>query len=289
MKRIDKNAFCVFMCYVLWGVLPVYWKLLSPVNSVYVLASRILWSFVFSLGVVAVSGRWKETWAVLQNRNQCIRLLLCGILITVNWGSYIYAVNAGHILDASLAYYLNPIITIFIGFLVFKEKLSGRQWTSVVIAAVGILVPIISYRQVPVMALVIGGSFALYSMLKKKVTADSTVSMLVETAFVLPLAVLVIGLMENRGMGAYGVLRGGQWLLLPLAGVVTTIPLLLFAKGIRHISMSLAGILMYVNPTLQLLLGALVYQEEMTVIKLFMFICVWIALILFCVNRKNIL
>lgn len=282
MKKLDKNALCVFLCYVLWGVLPAYWKLLSRVDSVYVLASRILWSFVFSIVIVSVLGKWKEVRAVLGSRAQCIRLLLCGVMITVNWGSYIYAVNAGHILDASLAYYLNPIISIFIGFLVFKESLSVIQWISVLIAAAGILVPVIGYGQMPVMALVIGGSFALYSMLKKEVTADSSVSMLMETAFVLPFAILFIVFMESRGKGAYGVLSGGEWLLLPLAGVVTTIPLLLFAKGIRHISMSLAGILMYVNPTLQLLLGAVVYKEKMTITEIIMFACVWTALILFC-------
>ncbi len=282
MKKLDKNALCVFLCYVLWGVLPAYWKLLSQVNSFYVLASRIFWSFVFSIVIVSVTGKWKEVKAVLRNKAQCIRLLLCGIMITVNWGAYIYAVNAGHILDASLAYYLNPIISIFIGFLVFKESLSVIQWVSVLIAAVGILVPVISYGQIPAMALVIGGSFAVYSMLKKKVTADSSVSMLMETVFVLPFAILFIAFMESRGDGAYGVLNGGEWILLPLAGVVTTIPLLLFARGIKHISMSLAGILMYVNPTLQLLLGAVVYREKMTVTEIIMFICVWIALILFC-------
>ncbi|MDO4303201.1 MAG: EamA family transporter RarD [Bacillota bacterium] len=282
MKKLDKNALCVFLCYVLWGVLPVYWKLLSRVDSVYVLASRIIWSFVFSIVIVSALGKWKEVRAVLGSRGQCIRLLLCGVMITINWGSYIYAVNAGHILDASLAYYLNPIISIFIGFLVFKESLSVIQWISVLIAATGIIVPIIGYGQMPVMALVIGGSFALYSMLKREVTADSSVSMLMETGFVLPFAILFIVFMESGGKGAYGVLSGKEWLLLPLAGVVTTIPLLLFAKGIRHISMSLAGILMYVNPTLQLLLGAVVYKEKITVTEIFMFTCVWTALILFC-------
>ena len=121
MQTRNRNALYVFGCYVLWGILPVFWKLLGSVNSVYVLAARIVWSFVFCLLVLLMMRDFPKAAQVLKDRKELLRLFLCGVMITVNWGSYIYAVNSGHILDASLAYYLNPIISVFIGFLVFRE------------------------------------------------------------------------------------------------------------------------------------------------------------------------
>lgn len=287
MQTRNRNALYVFGCYVLWGILPVFWKLLGSVNSVYVLAARIVWSFVFCLLVLLMMRDFPKAAQVLKDRKELLRLFLCGVMITVNWGSYIYAVSSGHILDASLAYYLNPIISVFIGFLVFRERLSGWQWFSVGIATIGILVPVIHYGTIPWMALVIGGSFAMYSMIKKKVKAESQISLFLETAFMTPFALFFLCMMEVQGRGAYGVLDGAQWLLFPISGVVTTIPLFLFARGISRIPMSLAGILMYINPTLQFLVGVMLYGEKLKLTDGIMFVCVWLALIIFLMEGKK--
>ncbi len=287
MKKVDKNALCVFGCYALWGVLPLFWKQLGAVNPVYVLACRILWSLICCFILLLVGGRVGEIKKILKDKRERSYLFLCGILITINWGSYIYAVNAEHVLDSSLAYFMNPILTIFIGFLVFREKLGKWQWISVGVAILGILIPVLMAGKFPWMAIVIGGSFSLYSLFKKKVTVDSSLSIFMETAFVAPFALVFIIVMETQGSGAVGVLSGWQWLLFPLAGVVTTIPLLLFAKGIKEVPMSLVGILMYVNPILQMLIGLVIFNEKLDVTRAITFLCIFVAIVLFSRGKKD--
>ena len=204
-----------------------------------------------------------------------------GIAVAINWGLYIYAVNSGHILDASLAYYLNPLMAIALGFIVFKEKLLKMQWVSIGIAATGIILAIVMYGTVTVFALIIGASFAIYGAIKKNVACSGLVSTFVEATFLSPFAIAYILWAEQSGAGAAGVLQGTEFLLLPLAGVVTSIPLLVYSAGITKVSLSLSGILMYINPTLQLLIGILLYQETFDVARKVMFVCVWIAVILF--------
>ena len=184
-----------------------------------------------------------------------------GIAIAVNWGVYIYAVNSGHILDASLAYYLNPLMVIALGFFLFKEKLAFRQWLAIAVAALGILIAIVAYGEVPVFAIVIGTSFAVYGAIKKNVKCNGLISTFVEAAFLTPFALAYILWAEMGHVGAVGTLEGMQFLLIPMSGVVTSIPLLLFSIGVAKVSMSLTGILMYINPTLQFMIGALLYHE----------------------------
>ena len=254
MKR---GPLYVLTCYILWGVLPVFWKLLAAVDSLYVLAGRIVWSLVFISAILAVRRGFGAVRAVLGDRRELGRLALAGIFVCVNWGSYIWAVNSGHMLDASLAYYMNPILAILLGTVVFRERLTGLQWLSVAVTFTGLVITILRYRQIPWVALIIGGSFAVYGAIKKGVHVDAGVSVFFETLVLSPFALVFMAAAEVRGAGAVGVLHGWQWLLLPAAGVVTTVPLLFFAKGIKSTPMTLSGILMYINPTLQLLVSVL--------------------------------
>ena len=163
MKR---GPLYVLTCYILWGVLPVFWKLLAAVDSLYVLAGRIVWSLVFISAILAVRRGFGAVRAVLGDRRELGRLALAGIFVCVNWGSYIWAVNSGHMLDASLAYYMNPILAILLGTVVFRERLTGLQWLSVAVTFTGLVITILRYRQIPWVALIIGGSFAVYGAIK---------------------------------------------------------------------------------------------------------------------------
>ena len=276
-----KSILQVFGSYVLWGIFPVFWKMLSELNSVYVLSSRIVWSAVFCLLLIVVTKKTEELKQVLSDGKMRKTLMCSGIAIAVNWGVYIYAVNSGHILDASLAYYLNPLMVIALGFFLFKEKLAFRQWLAIAVAALGILIAIVAYGEVPVFAIVIGTSFAVYGAIKKNVKCNGLISTFVEAAFLTPFALAYILWAEMGHVGAVGTLEGMQFLLIPMSGVVTSIPLLLFSIGVAKVSMSLTGILMYINPTLQFMIGALLYHETFDLPKGIMFVCVWIGVVLF--------
>ena len=278
----------VFGSYILWGVLPIFWKLLSELNSVYVLATRIVWSAVFCLLLIAATKKTEELKAVLSDKKLRKTLLCSGIAVAINWGVYIYAVNNGHILDASLAYYMNPLIVIALGFFLFQEKLVLRQWMAIAVAALGILIAVIAYGEFPLYAIIIGGSFAVYGAIKKNVKCSGLISTFVEALFLSPLSLLFILWAESGQIGAVGTLEGAQFLLIPLSGIVTSVPLLLFSMGVAKVSLSLTGILMYINPTMQLLIGVLLYHETFDFAKTIMFVCVWIGVVLFVsANRKK--
>ena len=276
-----KSVLQVFGSYVLWGIFPVFWKMLSELNSVYVLSSRIVWSAVFCLLLIVITKKTDELKQVLSDSKMRKTLMCSGIAIAVNWGVYIYAVNSGHILDASLAYYLNPLMVIALGFFLFKEKLAFRQWLAIAVAALGILIAVVAYGEVPVFAIVIGTSFAVYGAIKKNVKCNGLISTFVEAAFLTPFALAYILWAEMGHVGAVGTLEGIEFLLIPMSGVVTSIPLLLFSIGVAKVSMSLTGILMYINPTLQFMIGALLYHETFDLPKGIMFVCVWIGVVLF--------
>ena len=281
----NKGPLCVLACYVIWGLLPVFWKLLDQVDSLYVLASRIVWSMAFT-GVVLLfrRDRFAGVRAAFRDRKERGLLAAAGCVICINWGVYIWAVANGHMIDSSLAYYMNPILAILLGTVVFRERLTRLQWLAVAVTFTGLVITVIRYRQIPWIALVIGGSFAVYGALKKRVRSDAAVSNFVETLTLAPFALLLIFWMEAHGTGAAGVLSGWQWLLLPVSGVVTTVPLMFFASGMKTTPMTLSGILMYVNPTMQLLLSVALYDEAFTTTHAILFGFVWTGLILYLIS-----
>lgn len=275
----------VLACYVIWGFLPVFWKQLDAVSALYVLASRILWSLVFTAVILLLRrDRFAPARRALRDRMERRRLLAAGVVVCVNWGLYIWAVSGGHILDSSLAYYMNPILAILIGTLAFRERLSRLQWLAVAVVCAGLAVTVVRSGHFPWLALAIGGSFAVYGALKKKVRSDAVTATFVETLTTAPFFLLLMLWMERRGMGAVGMLHGWQWVLLPLSGVVTTVPLLLFGAGMKTTPMTLSGILMYINPTLQLLISVLLYHEAFTSTHALLFAFVWSGLALYLLS-----
>lgn len=277
----NRGPLCVLGCYVIWGVLPIFWHMLAAVDALYVLSARIVASVAFLLVLLAARRRLGTVVEACRDRGQMVRMMLSGVFICINWGVYIWAVNGGHALDASLAYYMNPILAVVLGTAVFGERLSPLQWLSVAVTFAGIVVTVVGHGQFPWMALVIGGSFAVYGAVKKGVRAEAEVSVLVETLTLAPFALAYLLWAEARGTGAVGVLSGWQWLLLPLSGIATTVPLQFFARGIKTTPMSLSGILMYVNPTLQFLVSVAVFREKFTAAYGVLFGFVWSGLALY--------
>lgn len=276
-------------CYILWGLLPIFWKLLAGVNSAYVLAQRIVFSCVFCLAVILIRKNGGEIGKIIKNKSERRKFFLCGILISINWGVYILTVAMGRILEASLAYYMNPLFSVLIGAIFFKEKLSRVQWTSVALAFAGVMFSVIRYGEVPYLAIIIGLSFALYGALKKGIKADSETSICMETMAVLPIAIVFIAYAQFSGFTTFSSLTTAEALLLIATGPITSIPLMLFAKGIKETSIVTSGILMYINPTLQLLVGVFIYNEAFTQTNAITFAFVWAAVILFVFDslRKN--
>ncbi len=268
-------------CYILWGLLPIFWKLLAGVNSAYVLAQRIVFSCVFCLAVILIRKNGGEIGKIIKNKSERRKFFLCGILISINWGVYILTVAMGRILEASLAYYMNPLFSVLIGAIFFKEKLSRVQWASVAFAFAGVMFSVIRYGEVPYLAIIIGLSFALYGALKKGIKADSETSICMETMAVLPIAIVFIAYAQFSGFTTFSSLTTAEALLLIATGPITSIPLMLFAKGIKETSIVTSGILMYINPTLQLLVGVFIYNEAFTQTNAITFAFVWVAVILF--------
>lgn len=286
---MNKSSFSVLGCYVLWGLLPIFWKLLANVDSVYVLAQRVLFSCIFCLAIILLKKNGSSVKNILKSKTERRRYFVCGILISINWGVYILTIAMGKILEASLAYYMSPLFSVVIGALIFKEKLSAVQWISVGLALVGVMISVIAYGNVPYLAIIIGLSFALYGAMKKTIKAESEVSICMETMSVLPLAIVFIAYAQVSGYTDFSSLSTTEMLLLIASGPVTSIPLMLFAKGIRKTSITTSGILMYINPTLQLLVGVLIYNEVFTKMNAITFAFVWAAVILFVLDslRKH--
>lgn len=278
----------VLVGYGLWGLLPMFWKQFHTLDAVYLLAVRIVMSMVFCLLLVAVTRRFDALWAVLRDRRVCLRLAVCGVVITANWWMYIYAVSSNHILDGSLAFYISPLLSILIGRLAFGERLAREQWAAAVLALAGVLVPVVESGRPPLLALGIGATFSVYGALKKQLAVDSIVSLTVETLCMTPPALLFVAWMERDGGYLFsGAVPDGELALLLLTGVATSVPLLFFAAGVHQLPVSLSGMLLYLNPTLQLLLGVLVYREPFTGTDAVMFALVFAAVALFLLGGRR--
>lgn len=266
----------VLVCYLMWAFLVLYWPLFGAMDPLAVLSFRIIFSMLFCLIVMLILGQGPAILALMKDKRQMLFLLLAGITITVNWGGYIIAVMTGRVIDASLAYYMYPIFSIVLGFFICNERLRPLQWVAFVLAVLGVTVPIIAYGQVPVFAIIIGTSFAFYGAIKKQITASGMLSIFMETLMVVPVALIYLVAFSHLGD-----LSSKEMLLIPTAGIATTLPLLLFAVGIKDTSLSVAGVLMYVNPTIQLLLGVFCLGEEFTTTHAWMFAFVWAGVALF--------
>lgn len=276
-KRETWGALAAAAAYACWGMLTIFWNLLGEVDAIYILAQRIVWSMIFMGIYIWVLGKGKEIRAVFAEVRKLKICFVCGVLITINWGVYIYAVNSGHVLDASMGYFIEPILVAALGMLVFHERLSNMEKITFALSVIGLFYLIIANHTFPVLALLIAGSFAVYGAVKKKLDITPHASLFMETFCMAPFALLFIFYAEANRTGSIGVLHGTQFLLLPMCGVITSVPLLLFNVGVREIPYYLSGILMYINPTLQFLMGLLYFHEELDIHRLTAFSIIWLG------------
>lgn len=282
-KRVGLTV--VTSSYVLWGLLPIFWGTLAAVNSVYVLAQRIVWSMVF-MGLYMLAARqWGEIREAFRNRKLMGRCLICGALITFNWGLYIYSVNSGHVLEGSMGYFIEPMLVGLIGIVVFRERPSFWEDLTLLCAGIGIGYLILRTGQVPVLALMIGLPFAVYGAVKKGLPLSAQASLFLETLLMMPFALGFSLWWSRRAGGLDNVLDGASFWLLPLCGVVTSVPLLLFNMGVKAAPYYFTGILMYINPTLQFLMGLFYFQETLDKDRLIAFLIIWVG-ILFTIGEK---
>lgn len=267
-----------FSAYALWGVFPLVFRLLDEVSAVEILFHRIAWSLAVVLAVLALQRRFAELATLVRHRRSLQRLALAAVFISVNWLTYIWAVNGGHVVDAALGYYVNPLITVALGVAVLHERLRPAQKVALGFGAASVVVLTVANGTVPWIALVLACSFAAYGYLKKDVGAAALTSLAIETAVLAPVA--VVGLTVFALQGELSFAHGSLWrdVLLAGLGVVTAVPLLLFATAATRIPLSMLGLLQYVTPTMQLICGVVILDEDLPPERLVGFFLVWIAL-----------
>ncbi|MEP6696572.1 MAG: EamA family transporter RarD [Pseudonocardiales bacterium] len=267
--------------YLLWGLFPLFWPLLKPAQAVEILAHRIVWSLVLVLGILAVQRRWRWIGLILHRPARLALLAAAAALIAVNWGTYIYGVNSHQIVETSLGYFINPLVTVLLGVLVLRERLRRMQWAALGIGTLAVLVLALDYGRVPWIALTLAFSFGTYGLIKKVLSMDAVQGLTVETAalFVPALAYLMF-----IGGGTFISSGPSHVALLVCAGVVTTIPLLFFGAAARRLPLSTIGLLQYLAPALQLVLGVAVFGEPMPASRLVGFALVWAALVVLTVD-----
>ena len=268
--------------YGLWGIVPLFWPLVSRASSLELLAQRVVWSLVIAL-VLLLATVPRGWWARIRSTRNLVMLALAAATVSVNWGVYIWGVNHGHVVETALGYYINPILSILMGVLILGERLNRLQWAAVALAGVAVLVLTIDYGHPPWISLTLAVSFATYGLLKKKINAGAVETLTIESAFLLLPALAYLGYLESVGKLTFGHLGWGHSLLLVATGLVTAVPLLFFAAASTRVPLSTLGLIQYVAPTAQFLLGVWYFHEVMSPARWIGFACVWAALMLLTV------
>lgn len=279
---MNKGIFLILLGYLGWGLFPIYWSLLTHVNAVEVLAHRMLWSVpVLALFIVFVS-RWRsDFFQSLKNKKEIGWLTITAILITINWGVYVLAVNQGRVVEASMGYFLSPLLHILSGFIVFKERINTVKKLAIIFATVGVFYYISSGDFFPWYGLIVGFTFAAYGVLRKFIQSSAVSGLLVETLLLVPLSLGYIIFLASSQQASFLNLNASTDLWLGLAGLVTVVPLVLFTAGARLLPMTTTGILFYITPTMQFLIGIFMLQETINIHQLLGFIGIWIGLALY--------
>ena len=279
-----KGIVFAICAYTLWGFAPLYFKLLGQVSATEILIHRVIWSFVFVTMLTMTFGGFARLRQVLKRPKQLMVLTLTSILIAANWVLFIWAINNDHMLDASLGYFINPLVNVMLGMAFLGERLRKLQWFAVALAASGVMVQLISFGSIPLVSLGLAGSFALYGLLRKKVNVDAKTGLLVETAILFPVA--LIYLLANVGGSLTHMMTNEMSLnlLLLAAGIVTTIPLLCFAAAAVRIPLSVLGFLQYLGPTIMFILAVTLYGESFDLEKGITFLFIWGALVVFTID-----
>ncbi|WP_433250024.1 EamA family transporter RarD [Streptosporangium sp. CA-135522] len=267
--------------YTMWGLFPLYWPLLKPSGALEILAHRVAWSLVAVVAILAVRRHWSWVRELLRTPRKVGLLALAAAIITVNWGVYIYAVNTGHVVESALGYFINPLVSVLFGVFLLKERLRPWQWGAVGLGTLAVVVLTLDYGRLPWIALVLAVSFGTYGLVKKIAQVGAAESMTIETLVLLLPALGYLVYLQGQGGGTFGSLGTGHTLLLAGGGVITAVPLLCFTSAAIRVPLTTIGLLQYIAPVLQFLVGVFVVHEVMPPSRWVGFAIVWLALSLF--------
>jgi chloramphenicol-sensitive protein RarD len=267
--------------YLLWGLFPLYWPLLAPSGALEVLAHRIVWSLVVVVVLLAVTRRLAALAAAVRDRRRLLQVSLAAVFIAINWGTYIYGVSNDRVVETSLGYFVNPIVTVLLGVVVLGERLRPAQWTALGAAAVAVVVLTVENGSPPWIALTLAFSFGFYGLLKKTAGVGAVEGLAIETAVLLPAAVAYLVVLGAAGGATFGAAGPAHAVLLALSGIITAVPLLLFGAAARRVPLTALGVLHYLAPTIQFVLGVTLFDEPLPAVKLVGFLLVWFGLALF--------
>ncbi|MGL0944411.1 EamA family transporter RarD [Vibrio vulnificus] len=267
--------------YTMWGIAPIYFKSLAAVSPLEILSHRVVWSFFLLAALLHFGRHWRTVRDVLTSKSKMLYLVTTAILVGANWLIFIWAVNANHMLDASLGYYINPLINVVLGMLFLGERLRKLQWFAVTLAACGVLVQLVVFGSVPIVAIALAFSFGFYGLLRKKVSVDAQTGLFIETLVMLPAAAIYLLFIAATPTSNMLANPSQLNLLLIAAGVVTTLPLLCFTGAATRLKLSTLGFFQYIGPSLMFLLAVLIYGEAFTSDKALTFAFIWGALVVF--------
>jgi chloramphenicol-sensitive protein RarD len=282
------GAWYAIAAFTAWGLLPLYWKSLDHVPASQILAHRIFWSFIFVSILVFVQKRRRESIPALRSGRYKVTFLLSALTLGTNWFIYIWAVNTNQIVESSMGYFINPLLSVVLGIIFLKERLKPVQTLSVFVAFAGVAYLTVQYGKIPWIALSLAVSFAFYGLLRKTSKVGSVIGLLAETTILTPAALTYLIIAQIRGTGAFANAGAGTSLLLVGCGVVTSLPLIWFAHGARRIPLAAVGFTQYLAPTLMLFLGVFLYREPFTFSHLVSFGCVWTALVLYSLSHTRL-
>lgn len=286
MEIDRKSLLLTIVCYSIWGVAPLYWSLIARYDALFTLADRIVWGALFLMIYLARVKKLGLLKRTLASRDKMKYMIPAAVLVSINWGTYIWAMANSHVLDSSLGYYFNPLLSAAIGVALFREKLTRGQIAAYGLALIGVVLATIDAGRLPLVALILAVSFALYGAVKKKAQVDPAVSVTVETLVCFPFCILYFCTL-GRGPGGFPLIDGaGQALLLLAAGLITAVPLVLFARGVNNLPLSVIGFVQFLSPTLALLCG-LILGETMSRLRWLCMFFIWAAVLLFSVSAAR--
>ncbi|NKI75715.1 EamA family transporter RarD [Dickeya sp. CFBP 2040] len=284
MSQHRQGALFALGAYTIWGIAPIYFKQLGQVPADEILSHRIIWSFLFMLLLLSLSRKWGVVRTACRQPRQLLLLAITAILVACNWLTYIWAVNHNHMLEASLGYFINPLVSVLLGMLFLRERFRPMQWIAMLLAVCGVLVQLWTLGSLPVIALILAFSFGLYGLLRKKIAIDGQTGMLFETLWLLPAALIYLTWLTDSPTRHFSQNPLSLNLLLMATGIVTTVPLLLFTAAAIRLRLSTLGFFQYLAPTLTFLLAVLVYGETITSDRLVTFALIWMALGIFTLD-----
>ncbi|MDW8798813.1 EamA family transporter RarD [Staphylococcus pseudoxylosus] len=285
--EFKKGIIFAFGAYFLWGILPIYWGLIDDIGAFEILAFRIVLSMIFMLFIVILTKNTapfkRDIQRLFTNPIQLIAIIAAGYVITINWGTFIWAVTNGHVLQSSLGYYINPLVSILLALIFLKERFNKLEWIAIGLAVVGVLYMTLKIGVFPGISLLLAGSFGIYGLIKKLVPIDAISSITIECIVTAPAGFIYLWYIWHQGGLTFGMNVSSFWLL--FSGAVTAVPLILFSAGARRIPLSLTGFIQYIGPTLMFLIGIFLFKEPFDLDQLITFIFIWVGIIIYSISQ----